>query len=71
MQVLNLCAIILGHVAHTRLSMIGMKYLKEIEVRLPNDSNSARQEIAQLTEGMRLIRLPTDTSAQVCHLSSV
>ena len=67
-QVLTLCAVILGHIADDRLSVIGHKYLKEIELRLPNDSNAARQEITQLAEGMRNISLPTNTTSQVLQL---
>lgn len=42
-QVLNLGAVILGHLADTRLAIIGHKYLKEVEMRLGVDSNTARQ----------------------------
>lgn len=71
LQVLNLSAVILGHVADTRLAVIGQKYLRELELRLSNDSNSARQEIAQLAEGMRHISLPTNTTTQVLQKISV
>ena len=43
LQVLNLGAVILGHLADTRLAIIGHKYLKEVEMRLGVDSNTARQ----------------------------
>jgi len=56
--------VILGHLADSRLSIIGHKYLKEVEMRLAVDSNTARQEIAQLADGMRHVRLPTNTTAQ-------
>ena len=65
MQVTGLGAVIIGHLADTRLAIIGTRYLKEVELRLPVDSNASRQEITQLTEGMRHVRLPTDTTAQV------
>ena len=64
----GLGAVIIGHLADTRLAIIGTRYLKEVELRLPVDSNASRQEITQLTEGMRHVRLPTDTTPQVKRL---
>lgn len=68
MQVTGLGAVIIGYLGNTRLPVITERYLKEVEIRLAVDLNSARQEIVQLTEGMKQLRLPTETSAQVSLL---
>ncbi|KAK9839278.1 hypothetical protein WJX81_005497 [Elliptochloris bilobata] len=64
-KVARLCGVLLGSLSVTRLTPISARFFQELEARLRVDATPARQELLQLCEGMRWLRLPVSTNAEV------
>ncbi|KAK9829934.1 hypothetical protein WJX72_008722 [[Myrmecia] bisecta] len=64
-KVTSLAAEIIGALSRTRLAPISARFFKELEARLRVDASAARQEILQMCEGMRHVRLQVSNDVEV------